>query len=344
MIRLHEFYLSIVALGMVTALVVCSRTGSDDPGWYPDESQSRLFFSQGAPPVRSMYTGTAPTLEKWGGSSLGPRVLPLSFNPEAGRVRGVLTSLVQDIVVISTGGTGTCLSVTQNGQSNKQCSTFAGPPAQAGQCSVSWTPPPNPTGQQTQACSSTGAAANGGNGNCSSGSGSPNNATSFCSAQGGAAGAGNTAVTCTAANSIGAGAQCSAFQGQNAPQQNQCSVLSPFSNATCSSGSLSVPGGRGGTCSTFQNGNVNSGNPVACSVSANTGNASGSCSTSSNSATEGCSVQSTTNANDFCSVGADANNLNVCTAINGGNRCSVLTGAMGVCSGVVVKNNLCYSH
>jgi hypothetical protein len=344
MIRLQEVLLSLAAGGIVAALVASGRTGSGDRGWDPRESQAALFRSQDAMPVGASYSSTAPTLRKWAGSALSPHVRLATFKP--GEVRGVRVSLTSTPDHTTAVGVPGCFapatSVVGPPPNTANCSAFSGPPANnLGQCSVLWNSTTLPSG--TPNCSSTGLATNGGNGMCSAGSGSPTNSstgnnTTFCSVTNGQAGTG-AQTACSAADSAGAGSQCTAMQGgQNAG--SYCSVGATGTNSQCSTGSAASPAGLGGTCSTIQNGAGTNGS-AQCSVK--TGQQGSSC--SSTQAGEKCSV-GTSGPDDFCSVQADPNNSNNCTAltITQSGTCSVIvSGATGTCSGVRMVGGMCYS-
>ncbi len=345
MIRLHVCSASLSAGICVALLVPGLQSGRC---WDSRESKSALFHPGTSPyPKTGACVSTAQTLSKWErphAAHAPGKALTAQLQPTGARLS--LVSLRSTTSVLEACGAGpdyavpAATSVTGPPPNTANCSSFAGPPPNAlGQCSVQFANP-NPPPVNTPNCSSTGSVANGGNGPCSAGSGSPvnignGNNTTFCSATQGVAGAGN-ATSCTAADSAGMGSQCSAFQGPG-NVGSYCSVGNTGGNSTCSTGVTAAPNGLGGTCSTFQSGATPKGNPAAqCSVKTDSQGSNCSCTV----AGQSCSVGSN-NAGDFCSVQADPNNFNQCTTLAGqaaAGTCSVIppsTAAPTQCSGAV---------
>jgi hypothetical protein len=328
-----QFGLILFTVGFCLAFLASSLTSAPEPAWDPQESKSALFTQQTDPPARGdVYRDTNSTVSKWRRSRSSRSVGKAPYY--TGGPRGARLDLVSFTNTSST--LTTCDIEPDNDQKaqisvttstpNANCSVFTGPPAATGGCSVSWTPPPNPSG--TPNCSSTGGGAGngGGSGQCSAGQGSPNNATTLCSTSGGSNQGGASTIACSAANAAGnTNAFCSASQGpNNSASGSTCSVAVGAVNATCSTGSQAAPGGQGGSCSTTsQDGVTGSGGANVCSVKqgANGGNC------SSNGAGGMCSAGSNTGNNkDFCSVEFDSVNSNNCTVLGGGS-CSAAAGA-----------------
>jgi hypothetical protein len=351
MIRLHTCSAAFTTALCIALLVPAAQSG---PRWDSRESASDLFYNGTSSRAKAMpYMRTAATLSKWArpgaaralGKSLTRELLPTGAHLSLVSLKSTSSVLEacgagQDVVVAPP-----ATSVVGAPPNTANCSSFAGPPANAnGQCSVQFkdgTPKNQPN------CSSTGNVDTGGNGPCSAGSGSPTNPnngnnTTFCSATQGVLGAG-ASTSCTAANSAGAGAagaQCSAFQGP-ANAGSFCSVGNTGGNSTCSTGVEAAPGGLGGTCSTL-NGGAAGDPPLKATCSVKTGSQGSSCSCTV--AGQNCSV-GTNNAGDFCSVQADPNNFNQCTTLagqNGAGVCSVIppsTAGAKQCSGAVVHTD-----
>jgi hypothetical protein len=187
MIRLHEVFLSLAAAGIMAALVMSGRTGGEDRGWDPRESQAGLFHSQDAGSIRSSHLSTGPTLRKWAGTGFAPQVRVATFKP--GHVRGVRVSLTSspDMATAIQGMSqgpdipscfGTFVSVKTGTTQLSPCSSQAGGNSQS--CSVKQTG----TGSTCSTVAATGGSycstgASSGSGTCSV----QNSSNNKCSAQ-----------------------------------------------------------------------------------------------------------------------------------------------------------------